>query len=497
MRKATLIISILTIQALMLVSISSINLAPQIHEEEVIPTYTVTKKSYPINIQSIGELESSCSISVACSLRSDQAKIIDLIPDGTQVKTGDLLVKIDPTYFERKIEELNSKITEAEGQISSLQQAMEWEVEQAEHDTKAAHLEAEAAEMEVKKITLGDGPLEIARLKAGMQKAEVKFNEINNYRDDLKKLEEDGYLNPVEVQQTLKKIQEEQENFESAKLQYTSYIEHVFPMQIKKAETYFKKANSKLEEIERSGQYKIKKAHSAYVQAQQQLSELQRQLKEAQYELTMTEIRATSPGMVVLREEFRASQKRKPRVGDILVRNQAILDLPDLSHMIVKTKVREVDLYKIEVGKPAVIEVDAYPNLQFEGKVSYIGVLAMSDLMHPGDEKSFEVKIELTQSDPRLRPGMTSRVNVHAGFVKDALAIPIHSIFEVNKCHFCYVAKDNGFVMQSVKLGMSNEHWVEVISGLQENDLIALSLPPDRQIVRQLIDDKTGSHASN
>lgn len=494
MKKMGLVLLILTIQALMFMSISSINLKPTHEDSEIIATVKVEKKSYPINVQSIGELESACSASVACSIRSDQAKIIDIIQDGTQVNTGDLLVKIDPTYFEKKIEELHLKIVEGEGQIESLVHAMEWEIEQAEHDKKGALLEAEAAEMEVKKIMLGDGPLEIARLKAGMQKAEVKFNELNSYRDDLKKLEDEGYLNPVEVQQTLKKIQEEQESFESAKLQYTSYVDHVYPMQIKKAETYFKKATSKQDEVDRSGYHKIKKAHSVFVQAQQQLVEIQRQLNEAKSELLMTEIRATSPGMVVLREEFRLGQKRKPRVGDVLVRNQPILDLPDLSRMIVKTKVREVDLYKIEVGKLATIEIDAYPNLHFEGKVSFIGILAMSDMMRAGDEKNFEVKIELVQSDSRLRPGMTARVNVHAGDIKESLSIPVHAVFENNKNHFCYLAKDNGFVVQPIKLGKSNDYWVEVKEGLQENAIIALSAPSENRIIKDPFLNPIGYH---
>lgn len=486
MKKISLIVSILIVQALIILSISSINLSPKAEDEHVTPTYSVTKRSFPINVQAIGELESACSISIACSIRSDQAKIIDIIQDGTQVQKGDLLVKIDPTFFEKKIEELNLKVLEGEGQINSLVHAMEWEIEQAGHDNKAALLESEAAEMELKKIVHGDGPLEIARLKSAMQKAESKFNELNSYKEDLAKLEDEGYLNPVEVQQTLKKIQEEQENFESAQLQYTSYVEHVYPMQIKKAETFLKKAISKQEETERAGQHKIKKAHAAFIQAQQQLAEIQRQLQEAQYELSMTEIRATSPGMVVLREEFRLSQKRKPRVGDILVRNQPILDLPDLTRMIVKTKVREVDLYKIEVGKPATVEVDAYPSLQFDGKVSFIGILALSDLIRPGDEKNFEVKIQLTESDPRLRPGMTSRVNVHAGFVTDSLSIPVHAVFENNKSHFCYLAKDHGFVVQPVKLGKSNDNWVEVLEGLSENDSIAITLPAEHQIIQQV-----------
>lgn len=452
-------------------------------DNELVPTAIAMKRSFPIEVRSVGELESARSTSIGCSIRSDQSKIIDIISDGTHVNAGDLLVKIDPTPFEKKVEELQIKSLECEAQIEILIQALEWEIEQAEHENKTALFELESAEMELNKVINGDGPLEIARLKSGMHKAEVKYSELNNYSKDLQELENQGFLNPAEVLQTQKKIQEEKESFENAKLQYESYVNHVYPMQVKKAETSLKKAQSKVEEVDRGGKYKIKKAHASFLQAQQQLQEVQRQLQEAKWELVMTEIRAPTGGMVVLKEEFRSSQKRKPRVGDILVRNQTVLDLPDLSQMVVKTKVREIDLYKIDLGKEATIEVDAYPHVSFQGKITFIGILAMTDIARLGDEKNFEVKIVIDQSDMRLRPGMTARVVIHAGEVKNGVAVPIHAVFENNKQHFCYIAGETGYTKKAVKIGMNNEHWVEVLEGIQENDQVCLSLPTESQII--------------
>lgn len=318
---------------------------------------------------------------------------------------------------------------------------------------------------------------------ASMQKAKVKFEELNQYAEDLTALEEQGFLNPAEVRQAKKKLDEEQENYDNAKKQYDSFIEHVHPMQVKKAESSLKRCLSKQEESQRASKMKVSKALAALSQSKQQLGTLERQLQEAHYELSLTDILAPSPGMVVLKEEYRAGQKRKPRIGDTLVRGQAILDLPDMSSMIVKTKVREIDLYKIAVGKPTTIEVDAYPNEQFPGIVDFIGVLAVADQIRPSDEKFFDLKIVVSQSDARLRPGMTARVIIHAGKVEDAISMPIHSVFESEKKHYCYRALPSGFFeKQPLEIGMNNEHWVEVMSGLKENDKVCLVLPPEEAI---------------
>jgi HlyD family secretion protein len=482
--KLKIVLGVLVVQVLAFASMSMVNVSPKTIADEDISTYVAVKRSFPIEVRSVGELEASRSTSVSCSIRNDVPKIIDLISDGTNVNTNDLLVKIDPTPYEKKIEELQASIMDAESQIVALQHALNWEMEQMMHEAKDSEYEMESAELELDKIINGDGPLEKARLHATMQKAQVKFEELNSFSDDLIVLEEQGFLNPAEMRLTQKKLQEEKETYENAKLQYESYVQHVYPIQIKKAESSLKRLVNKQEEMKKSGGFKIAKAQIAYAQAQQQLEDTKRQYRDALQELAFTEIRAPSSGMVVLRDDYRSGQKRKPRVGDTLVRNQAILDLPDMSTMIVKTKVREIDLYKVDINKPVTIEVDAYPNLQFEGKVVFIGILAISDVVRPGDEKNFEVKVELSKTDPRLRPGMTSRVVIHAGKVEDTLTVPIHSVFESNKEHYCYVSRGNIYVKQPIEIGLNNEQWVAVLSGINENDRVCLSMPPESAIVQ-------------
>lgn len=482
-RKLKILIGVVVVQVLALATIATVDNSPETTYDETIPLMEVSRRSYPIEIRTVGELEAAKSTSISTTIRSDQPKIIDLVADGTNVNEGDLLVKIDSTPYEVKVEEIKYKIQDAQNQISTLQQAYEWEIEQAEHDLKAAAFEMESAELEYNKIVFGDGPLEKAKLRAAMQKAKTKYDELNAFSEDLLKLQEEGFLDQAEVRQTQKKLEEERDTYETAKMQHDSYVEHVFPMLVKKAETTLRKQRAKGEETIKSGKYKISKAEAALTQAKQTHSDLNRQLRDALWELSLTEIRAPSHGMVVLREEFRQSQRRKPRVGDTVIRNQPILDLPDLSSMVVKTKVREIDLYKVDIGKLATIEVDAYPNIHFEGKVSFIGILAVADPTRNADEKYFEVKVVIENSDPRLRPGMTARVIIHAGKVDNALSVPIHSVFEFDKKHYCFVASRGRYTKQPVEIGMNNEQWVEVKSGLQEYDRVCLALPPESSIV--------------
>ena len=450
-----------------------------IHElSKTVPILPVIKRHLLVEIKTVGELEAARSLIIASSVKGDQGKIIDLIADGITVEPGQILIKMDPTPFEEKIEKLRAQIKEQEACLKAFEHALEWGKSQAEHENRTSAYEVETAKLELDKIVYGDGPQETSRLKGAMQKAWLKYEELNTYSHDLMELETQGFLNPVEVKQAQKKLAEEQEAYEMAKLQYESYVKHVFPMQVKKAETSLKRTQMNKEETAKSGVYKVAKAISLVEQADQVLADSWMQLQEAEKELLQTEIIAPASGMVVHREDFRSGQRRKPRVGDILVKNQPLLDLPDLSSMVVKTRVREVDLFKVVSGKKATIEVDAYPHLGLKGTISAIGVLALTDSIRTSDEKYFEVRIALDESCSCLRPGMTARTTIHAQEAEDVLTIPLHAVFEENKQNFCYVVcPEKDYEKREIQLGMSNEQWIEVKTGLKEGEHVCLLNP--------------------
>ncbi len=457
----------------------------QVQETLTTPLSVAQERSYNVDVRTVGEMEAARSTIVASSIRGDLGKVIFLINDGQSVSPGDILVRMDPTPFEERVGELGSKVREQEGFIATLEQTLEYETNQGESEIQSAIYEVESAELELNKVINGDGPLETSRLKSSMQKARIQYEELNLYSDELVQLEKEGFLNVVELKNAQKKLQEEKEAYEVAKMQYESFIEHVFPMQVKKAQSALERARLKYEEAIKSAKYRVAKATGTLTQAKQSRDDMNHQIRLAERELANSEIKAPAQGMVVLREDYRSGQRRKPRIGDVLVRNQPLLDLPDLASMIVKTRVREVDLHKIQKGKPATIQVDAYPQLSFNGQVLSIGILAIADPTRPSEEKYFEVRIGLDDADPRLRPGMTSRVVIHADRVQNKLTVPFHALFDDHKDVCCFVKTWQGYEKRRVKAGASNEQWIEIVEGLNRGESVALVYPPKLEMLEK------------
>ena len=266
---------------------------------------------------------------------------------------------------------------------------------------------------------------------------------------------------------------------------YESYRDFVLPALIEKAKAQVQRAKMNLEQTKKASGFRVGKAMAALRQAREKLKSTTAALKVAQTELERTVIRAPIPGIVVLPEGHRGGTKRKPRIGDVVFQNQPLVYLPDVSEMVVKTQIREIDLHKVDIGKLAVVQVDAYPDLRLSGQVQSIGVLAKARNESFKGDKYFSVLISVKEEDQRLRPGMTAKVEIQCAQVQNVLAVPIYAVFEEGGRWYCYKDVKSSFEKQEVALGAVSSDWAQIVEGLSEGDVVAFSQPLAEEIVGQ------------
>ncbi len=449
---------------------------------QAIPFASVGFRNFEVNVFALGELDSEKSITVSSGLK-EEGKIVFLIEDGTSVDLGDVLVKMDPAPFEEKVSQLTSKVNEWNAIIAAQQQTLEWEKIQADQELQTSKYDFQVAELELQKLEKGDGPLELSRLEGAMLEEKKKYEELKGYIDDLEDLVKKGYSNPLEIAQAKERVDKLEKSYEVARQQYESYRDFILPTLLKSAKVKVEKTKMVIEQTRKGAGFKIGKAIAELNKSKQEYKALQQLLANAQIELEKTTVRAPQRGLVVLKESYREGEMRKPRVGDMVIRNQPILFLPDISSMMAKILIREVDLYKIDIGKPVKIQVDAYPELSFEGEVVFIGILAERRREVRGGEKYFKVNVTIHEPDSRLRPGMTARVRILSKAKKEkTIVVPIHAVFQEEEMRFCYIARPEGFEIREVLLGAQNDTFVQILDGLNKGEKICLSRPPKNRV---------------
>jgi HlyD family secretion protein len=440
----------------------------------------VQKGELVVSVHTVGVLDAAKSHMVTSSIRGNKGKIISLVADGSWVEEGEVLVRLDASPFEEEVYRLEGKVKSLEAAFQASEQLLAWEKNQVSQNITAREYDLKVAQLDLKRLVKGDGPLQLAQYDEEMGKAKAEYERYASFYKELQKLHEEGFDNPAELVRAKENSQTYGEKYDAAKRRFLSYKEYVLPSMEEAARAKVENAVLVIGQSKQAAVFKIANAVADSNKAKAQLATVQGSLTLAQAELGNTVLRAPFAGIAILYEAFRDGQKRKPREGDSVLTQQAILYLPDITNLIVNTRVREVDLHKIVVGQQASIRIDAYPTLQFQAEVKFIGALATSSGNGTQGAKYFQVTLAIKGQDKRLRPGMTARVLIRGENSENILLLPLQAVFRDDDGKpFCYLMEGTGTsgTRKPLVLGRENEVQIEVLSGLSEGDRVSLVAP--------------------
>jgi len=212
-------------------------------------------------------------------------------------------------------------------------------------------------------------------------------------------------------------------------------------------------------------------------------------LEKAYREMRKLAVAAPAPGLVVYKEMWRGGEMAKVKIGDTPWRGMALIELPDLSVMMIETSVSEVDVAKIKLDLPVIVKLDAYPEPEFHGKIAEIANMASTD---PGqnDAKVFDILIRLEESGPLLKPGMSATARIIIERIPDTQWVPIESIFTNDGNTVVYVKSGRSWEKYLVDLGPRNDNFVVVEAGIDAGERVAL-VDPTKQIEFKKKDNDT------
>ena len=250
------------------------------------------------------------------------------------------------------------------------------------------------------------------------------------------------------------------------------------PATIKQGEINLERA---IREYEQAGEnYKIKQRQNAEKMKEQsaELRKVQNEFSAMTQVLQAFTIVAPEPGMVI----YTKGWDGKPIKGgsQINMWDPTVATLPDLTKMMSKTYVNEVDVRKVAVGQKVEIGLDAYPEKKLKGIVSRVA--NVGEQRPNSDAKVFEVAVEIEGTDPSLRPSMTTSNKIIAKTIDSALFIPLECLHSQADT-ITYVFKKNGIGVekQEVIIGDTNANDAVVLGGLSDVDRVYMSVPPSME----------------
>lgn len=183
------------------------------------------------------------------------------------------------------------------------------------------------------------------------------------------------------------------------------------------------------------------------------------QKKQIQKQLRSTSIMAPFSGIVT---------KKMVDLGSVIGPGTPLVELTDISSLKLTVSVPERDVMKFRVGQNVSVYVDIYNNRSFDGKVTNINVVA---------DKSHNFKVQITvknNKDTQIMAGMYGSVKLSNNKSITAMSIPRRALVGSSKNPQVYVVRNGKAVLTSFNAGTSDGEYIEVVSGLSENDQIVV-----------------------
>jgi len=448
-------------------------------------TATVKEASFDAVISESGVLEALQSVTLCSEIPSNNAKIVYLVPEGTQVEKADVLVRFDPTPFQEDIQKHQYQVNEARAFMEEAGEETALEKVRAQQERRAAGHAVRLAKLQLENVLQGEGPVQLEESRYGSVQAKTKMEEARGHVRNLEELHKEGFVNDGELAKARNAAHEAESAYDLAKLRYEKRRDYVYPAEKEKARAEHAQAENEASQLELTLKHRMAKTMAAQARTQATLKSTEERLATALELLDKTVIHAPIPGFVVYRELFFAGERRKPRIGDSVWANQGIIVLPDISRMVIQSKVREIDIHKLKIGQEVRVTVDAYPEPARTGRVDLIGTLASTDPLTKSVAKYFSLRVLLEGSDTRLRPGMTVRVDILVAEVRDKLVVPVNAVFREGAKTFCYTWNGGRAYRKEVKAGPTDGALIVIDSGLRKGDKVCLR-KPERVINNEL-----------
>lgn len=484
--------------------------------------FTAKRGNLRVSVEETGKVQAIKSVTVRSQVEG-QTTIISIIPEGTQVKEGDVLAELDSADHRAEIDKHTMLVSSAEASLTDAEEALDIQRNQNESDIKAAELtrdfalidltryagevahrkalaayekerKADGEQTEVpelapyfealdpeKDYTDGDWHQQFLTAQNNITTAETALKLAEAKVEGTEKLREKGYVTQTELEVDKSSYEGKKMSLEQVAEQKKLLTNYDYPKQLAKFIADYEESEKKLQRAKR-------KANSALAQRDAELGAKRAtclvektRLERHRDQLSKTTIRAPQPGLVIYAssggDPHRGSQGLIAE-GETVRERQQLIELPDLSKLKVEVKMHESVRDAIKPGQPATVTFDALPGITLRGHVETIAIVPDSaDRWMNPDLTVYKTTVVIDDKPDALKPGMTAKVEIILADLENVLLVPVHAVTVRGNKKACFVVDGKKSVITPVEVGLSNEDYVEIKSGLKKGDTVLANAP--------------------
>jgi len=434
-------------------------------------TFRVSRGPLRITVSDTGTLRAKNSVLIKARIPGT-ARVVWLVPEGTEAKAGDKLAELDKTEVQKNIESLDSQLSQQDSERKTNRTEYDIQIAEGKAAVDKARLTLDIRRAEMSRYLENEAPATLEKRKLGVEKARSEYERRRARYEQMKQLREQDFVTPAQVEEERIGMLSAELDWKEAKDLHESHVKYTADIERREKESALAEAERSLANEELRAQNLLERKKVAWEQAERRYVTTVQKLDEARKQFEAMTVTAPSPGIVI----FNDRPEDELKVGSTVYNDQAFLQLPDLSEMEVLLGIHEADVTKLKTGQKAWVTLDAFKGQRLAAEVLRVGTVA-SERDWRSDIRKFEVILGLEKNELPLKPGATVKVEVLVGEVDGVLAVPLQSVFVREGRYYAFVRGSGGPKRTEVKLGEANAGFVVVKEGLSEGDEVLLWNP--------------------
>jgi len=311
------------------------------------------------------------------------------------------------------------------------------------------------------------GLLDQERIKGELNRT---MDRLENYENELKMRMIDSTSNLTDRRNSIRELEFDLE-YKALEIKQSIYESKSYQDKIKRE---YDRAVRKLDMARRDYQRAQMRYASRCSYSEQRVKEYTS--RKAKLEEAARQARITAPhdGMIIYAE----IRGRKRGKGDnVSFWSPEIAVIPDLSKLISKGYIEEVDIAKTKIGDKVRIKVDALPDKEFTGEL--VSISAIGRDAKGIDSKVFDIEVKIDGSDQSITHGMTTSCEIITHYEANATIVPLDYIFSTDSSSVVYKHENGKYIQQVIKYRYANDDVVMIDEGLKPGDKILKEKPED------------------
>lgn len=459
----------------------------QSHDTAELAVATIT--DFQISVTASGDLAAKNSIEIKNPVET-RTTIVELVPEGTIVSAGDLLVQLNTDEIDSRLRDEDLQVIGAQNNLAAAESSLKIQISQNASSLTDATLKVELAKLALERWRKGEVARQREQQRIAVEKAKRELDRLTRKVARSQELFNKDFLSSDELERDQIALAQAVADEKIATLNQQIYEQYQYPEDEKTKISDVKKAQDALERTIEQNAINAKLKQAEVDTRKLQLQRRQENLNKLKEQLEAATITAPADGLVVYATTLQQSRggfsfgEGALAVGREVRPHEGLISLPDTSEMVAQVRVPESIAGRIRAGQHALVEIEAIGRTLM-GTVDNVGVMAESGGWRDPNRREYTVKIALDagDADGQLKPSMRCDATIILGEVSGALAVPIQAVFSDGPVQFVYTPRNGRYERTPVKMGRRSDTYAQILAGIEEGDRVLIRDPDPAEVI--------------